>query len=87
MDGLTNLFAEDIGSSPSPQPGSNRVVKGSKLEGVRKEIELALSDLKSSRKILIIDGLDCLVAASGGEVTSLAAQDLILHLREVCPRS
>jgi hypothetical protein len=46
-------------------------------------IEAALGDLKTSKKVLIIDQLDLLLAATGDDVTSVGLQNMLLSLRGV----
>lgn len=79
VDGLTGLFTTD----------DDRIAAASKDRTLRKpgdlkkEIEAALDDLKPSRRVLIVDQPDALLAASGDEVTSLSLQNTLLSLREV----
>lgn len=80
MDGLTGLFT---GLGPTPGPRRERVLRSIKLADVKKEIETALAELQSTKKILVVDQLDALLAVTGEDLTSLKAQETVLSLREV----
>lgn len=58
-------------------------MRSSNLADVKKEIEAALGELQASKKILVIDQLDVLLAATGEETTNLKAQETLLQLRQV----
>lgn len=58
-------------------------MRSSNLANVKKEIEAALGELQASKKILVVDQLDALLAATGEETTSLKAQETLLQLRQV----
>lgn len=78
VDGLTGLVAGDAGG------GRNRVIKSPKEVDVRREIEAAVADLKTTKNVLIIDQPDVLLAMSKDEdTTSGSLGDLLLSLREV----
>ncbi|KAK7408862.1 hypothetical protein QQX98_008985 [Neonectria punicea] len=79
VDGLTGLVAGDA------PPGSRkeRVIRGSKLPDVKKELEAAVADLGTTRKVLIVDQLDALLAITDETTTSLALQNLLLSLRSL----
>jgi elongator complex protein 6 len=84
VDGLTGLFA----SESAPTQGSQHVLKSSGgIQGVRTVVEAALAQLKTEKKVLVLDQPDVLLAASGGDIGSQAVHNLILQLREVCPPS
>jgi elongator complex protein 6 len=83
VDGLTGLFT--AGNTPALQNGAQHVLRSSGgIEGVRKSVEEALAQLKTEKKVLILDQPDVLLAASGDETGSQAVHNLILQLREVC---
>lgn len=77
MDGLTGLFTGDAGS------GKDKTLRSSRVDDIRREVESAVADLKTERKILVVDQLDALLAASGEDVTSTALSNMLLSLREV----
>ncbi|KAH7304917.1 hypothetical protein B0I35DRAFT_145292 [Stachybotrys elegans] len=81
VDGLTGLFAGDASSSTTGN-SKERVLRSNKLDDISKELQAALGNVTASKKILIIDQLDVLLAASGDDLTSIAVQNLVLLLRE-----
>lgn len=82
VDGLTGLYTGD--ASPSGN-SSDVILKSPALEDVKTQIDAATERLQTSKKVLIVDGLDALIAmAPEGTASSLAAEKLILSLREVC---
>lgn len=50
---------------------------------MKKEVEGAIADLRTSRKVLIIDQLDALLAITDEATTGLTLQNLVLSLRSV----
>ncbi|KAK7426796.1 hypothetical protein QQZ08_006697 [Neonectria magnoliae] len=79
VDGLTGLVAGDAPSGSRKE----RVIRGSKLPDVKKELEAAVADLGTTRKVLIVDQLDALLAITDETTTSLALQNLLLSLRSL----
>lgn len=61
------------------------MLRSPKLEDVTREIGAAVDELRGGGKrvLLFIDQPDCLLAISGGSVTSEGLNDAILSLREV----
>jgi elongator complex protein 6 len=83
VDGLTGLLSGGRGSESTADRG--RVLLSGKPDEVRRSIEAAVADVRSSGpKILIIDQLDELLAIYGDEdVTGPALEGMLLSLREV----
>ncbi|KAL6917763.1 hypothetical protein ACHAPO_000430 [Fusarium lateritium] len=81
VDGLTGIY----GDSKPQVPGARkeRVLRGTNLADIKKEIEGAIGDLKASRKVLVIDQLDALLAVTDESTTSLTLQNLVLGLRSL----
>ncbi|KEY68658.1 hypothetical protein S7711_00536 [Stachybotrys chartarum IBT 7711] len=79
VDGLTQLFNGDQNSGGPPK---QRVLGSSSIDHLAKYCTAALADLKTTKKIIIVDQLDLLLAASGEDVTSTQMQNLVLVLRE-----
>ena len=78
VDGLTGLFTGKDGGR------KDQVLTSPRVEDVKGDIEAAVRDLQTRKKVLIVDQLDILLAASGEDVSSTAlANSLILPLREV----
>lgn len=46
-------------------------------------LRAALAELRCARVVLVVDGLDFLVATSAGDVAGAAVHDMLLGLREV----
>ncbi|KAF4984288.1 hypothetical protein FZEAL_500 [Fusarium zealandicum] len=82
VDGLTGLYGNDP-STARPSARKERVLKSTNLADVKREIEGAIADLNTSRKVLIIDQLDALLAITDESTTSLALQNLTLSLRSL----
>lgn len=82
VDGLTGLFNGEETRVSGPASKDRAI---GKVGDVRKEIEAALGAVRSSRRVLIIDQLDVLLATSGDELTSVSLQNMVLSLREVIP--
>jgi elongator complex protein 6 len=83
VDGLTGLLSGGRGSESTADRG--RVLLSGKPDAVRRSLEAAIADVRSSGpKILIIDQLDELLAIFGDEdVTGPALEGMLLSLREV----
>lgn len=83
VDGLTGLLSGGRGSESTVDRG--RVLLSGKPDDVRRSVEAAIADVRSSGpKILIIDQLDELLAIFGDEdVTGPALEGMLLSLREV----
>ena len=79
MDGLTALATGQVEGAVEK---GTRVLNSVKLDHVKAEIEAALADLRPTRRILIVDQPDALLAISD-DITSLALQNTLLSLREV----
>jgi elongator complex protein 6 len=86
VDGLSSLFTGKAADAAGGDRGS-RILRTSEIDHVRSEIETALADLRTGTKILVIDQLDALLAASGEDVTSTGLAAMLLSLREVSPDS
>ncbi|CAM1502018.1 Fc.00g040020.m01.CDS01 [Cosmosporella sp. VM-42] len=80
VDGLTGLFS---GAASTPGARKERVLRSSKLADVKKEIESAVAELRTTKKVLIVDQLDALLAVTGEDVTSLKVQEMVLSLRDL----
>ncbi|KAM5379602.1 hypothetical protein ACJZ2D_003796 [Fusarium nematophilum] len=89
IDGLTGLYGNGPSTARPAAPAARkeRVLQGTSLQDVKKEIEGAVADLRTSRKVLIVDQLDALLAITEESTTSLALQNLVLFLRSVSPFS
>lgn len=88
MDGLTGLYSGETTTTKTGQSGvvggtARRVLTSSSPDAVRAEIIAAAGDLKTDRKILLLDQPDALLATSGEALTSQGLQTMILQLREV----
>jgi elongator complex protein 6 len=81
VDGLTGLYGDSKPQAPGAR--KERVLRGTNVADIKKEIEGAIGDLRASRKVLIIDQLDALLAVSDESTTSLTLQNLVLGLRSV----
>ncbi|KAI5464150.1 hypothetical protein BGZ63DRAFT_377065 [Mariannaea sp. PMI_226] len=82
VDGLTGLVAPP-GPTGVSAARKERVLRSSKIVDVKKEIEGAIADLTTHRKILIVDQLDALLAITEEATTSLSIQNLLLSLRSL----
>lgn len=76
---------DDASGDRQGSKGKARVLRSSQLDEVRKGIEAALGDVRTSRKVLVVDQLDVLLAITGDQegVNSLAMENMLLSLREV----
>lgn len=85
MDGITGLCGPDVSSSRTsiPAPRKERIIKSTSVADIEKEIAGAISDLGASRKVLIIDQLDALLAITDESTTSQTLQNSLLSLRSV----
>jgi elongator complex protein 6 len=82
VDGLGGLCT---GEAPlETGKTKNRVIRSPRIDHVQAELEAALGDLTSRRKVLIVDQLDALLAVSEDNVTSTSLSSMLLSLREVC---
>ncbi|KAF9771613.1 hypothetical protein IL306_010762 [Fusarium sp. DS 682] len=81
IDGFSGLY----GDAKPVVPGARkeRILRSTKLADIKKEIEGAIADLRASRKVLVIDQLDALLAVTDDSTTSLTLQDLVLGLRSL----
>lgn len=81
VDGLTGVYGDSKPQASSAR--KERVLQSTNLTDIQKEIEGAIGDLRASRKVLIIDQLDTLLAVTDESTTSLTLQNLVLGLRSV----
>lgn len=81
MDGLTGLHT---GSAAATQASQHVLRSSEGVQRIKEGVEAALVQLKTGKKILVLDQPDVLLATSGDDVGSQAVQNLILQLREVC---
>ncbi|KAF4968945.1 hypothetical protein FSARC_3709 [Fusarium sarcochroum] len=79
VDGLTGLYSND--KAPASGARKERILRSPNLADIKKEVEGAIGDLRASRKFLIIDQLDALLAVTDESTTSLTLQNLVLGLR------
>ncbi|KAF5621764.1 hypothetical protein F52700_10636 [Fusarium sp. NRRL 52700] len=82
IDGFSGLYGEAKTSVP-PGTRKERTLRSTELTDIKREIEGAITDLRASRKILVIDQLDALLAVSDDSTTSLTLQDAVLSLRSL----
>jgi hypothetical protein len=66
-----------------PGTRKEKILRSTKLADIKKEVEGAIADLRASRKVLVIDQLDALLAVTDDSTTSLTLQDAVLGLRSV----
>ncbi|KAJ4200868.1 hypothetical protein NW767_007006 [Fusarium falciforme] len=85
VDGLTGLYSSAQPAVRPSVPGvrKERVIRSTNLADVKKEVEGAIADLRTSRKVLIIDQLDALLAITDESTTGLTLQNLVLSLRSL----
>lgn len=85
VDGLTGLYssAQPAARPSVPTARKERVLRSTNVADVKKEVEGAIADLRTSRKVLIIDQLDALLAITDESTTGLALQNLVLSLCSV----
>lgn len=81
VDGLTGLVTGEV--PPASTARKERVLRGSKIADIQKELEAAVADLRTTRKVLVVDQLDALLAVTDETTTSLTLQNLLLSLRSV----
>ena len=91
MDGMSGLF----GQQDKPRKGNEVIATGSRVvlknagtgpieEDILKAIEKINDEPKGrSRVLLMVDGLDLLLAAT--EASAIAVGDMLLNLREASP--
>lgn len=75
VDGVTGLF-----TPPDSQQSKDRVLRSGKAEDVKTQVEAALGDLKTAKKVLVVDQVDALLAM--GTTDALSLQNALLALRE-----
>lgn len=92
LDGLSGLFTGFVRKDNNRRGHGvgTTVLTDAGLDGVRDAIVSAAQGLKTSsglqedcKIVLVVDNLDFLLAASGGETTTWDAQNTLLGLREV----
>lgn len=98
VDGLSALFsplsdtAQDAahrGPAQRPTEPGRRVLSMPTVEGLRRELEGAIAELKAraapagSKTVLVIDQPDLLLAAAGYDLPGLALHQVLLDIREV----
>ncbi|KAF5627914.1 uncharacterized protein FTJAE_9044 [Fusarium tjaetaba] len=81
IDGFSGLHGEDKNGVPGTR--KERTLRSTELSDIKREIEGSVADLRASRKILIIDQLDALLAVTDDSTTSLTLQDAVLSLRSL----
>ncbi|KAI1245694.1 hypothetical protein MGN70_012586 [Eutypa lata] len=89
VDGLGALFEPSHARDPKPTSGpGRRVLSAPTVNGLRKELEQAISHLKANstnsgpKTVLIIDQPDLLLAAAGHDLSSHALYEMLLDIRE-----
>ncbi|KAI0886103.1 uncharacterized protein GGS22DRAFT_159895 [Annulohypoxylon maeteangense] len=89
IDGLADIFHKPQTSTTKRSPeitSGKKVLSGITLQLLNKELGDAISSVQRSsseqKTVLIIDHLDLLLAASGGEVSSPGLQEMLLGIRE-----
>ncbi|KAF4344612.1 hypothetical protein FBEOM_1407 [Fusarium beomiforme] len=85
IDGFSGLYGDAKPAVPGAR--KERILRSSKLADIKKEVEGAIADLRVSRKVLVIDQLDALLAVTDDSTTSLTIQDLVLGLRSLVNNS
>ncbi|RSL96600.1 hypothetical protein CEP52_011365 [Fusarium oligoseptatum] len=85
VDGLSGLYSnsQPVARPSVPATRKERVLRSTNLIDVKKEVEGAIADLRTSRKVLVIDQLDALLAITDESTTGLALQNLVLSLRSL----
>ncbi|KAH6973608.1 hypothetical protein BKA56DRAFT_659470 [Ilyonectria sp. MPI-CAGE-AT-0026] len=83
VDGLTGLVTGDASPAPASAVRKERVLRSSKVVDIKKELEAAVADLRTTRKVLVVDQLDTLLAITDETTTSLTLQNLLLSLRSI----
>ncbi|CVK91041.1 uncharacterized protein FMAN_09188 [Fusarium mangiferae] len=81
IDGFSGLYGEAKNGVLGTR--KERTLRSTELADIKREIEGAITDLRASRKILIIDQLDALLAVTDDSTTSLTLQDAVLSLRSL----
>lgn len=81
VDGLSGLYVPD--GEPATGGGRDHVLRGGKVDDVRKGLEKAIADVgRDGRKVvLMVDGMDAWLAMGG--VGALGALNVLNSLREV----
>ncbi|KOS18308.1 hypothetical protein ESCO_003237 [Escovopsis weberi] len=83
VDGLTGLYTAGAPSRSAAIELGKRTLRSDAPDDVRREIGLAVGELRTRTKVLILDGLDEWLAMSGDEVTTMAVEGVLLSLREL----
>lgn len=78
MDGLSGQI-----SSTNTTSKREKVLRSTRVNDVEREIGQALGELRTQKKVLIVDQIDALLAISEDDVTSSKLSNMILSLREV----
>lgn len=89
VDGLTGLLysgSDDGKAGDAADTRKDGVLKSSRIGDMQAEITAALAQLRTGRKVLVIDQIDVLLAVSEDEVTSTGISSMLLSLREVSHR-
>ncbi|ORY67725.1 uncharacterized protein BCR38DRAFT_338279 [Pseudomassariella vexata] len=90
VDGLSGLFTPPGGLKSKPSAGGGgagtRVLSGATVQELRKELNEAVTGLRVTRPdskiMLVLDGPDLLLAASGKTISGLVLQEILLDIRE-----
>ncbi|KAK5998769.1 putative MFS-type transporter [Cladobotryum mycophilum] len=83
VDGLTGIFTGNKPPGPVIRGKEGRVLRSDQLKDVKREIEAALGDVRTGKKVLIVDAVDEWLAVSGDEgMSGLAVENMLLSLRE-----
>jgi elongator complex protein 6 len=80
VDGLTGLTLGDV---PAAGVRREKVLRSRNVVDIKKDIEAAVGELGTRRKVLVVDQLDALLAITDEATTSLVVQNLLLSLRDV----
>ncbi|KAF7548077.1 hypothetical protein G7Z17_g7284 [Cylindrodendrum hubeiense] len=83
VDGLTGLVTGDAPPVPANPARKERFLRSTKLPDIKKELEAAVADLRTTRKVLVVDQLDALLAITDETTTSITIQNLLLSLRSL----
>lgn len=78
VDGLSGQI-----SSTNTTSKREKVLRSTRVNDVEREIGQALGELRTQKKVLIVDQIDALLAISEDDVTSSKLSNMILSLREV----
>lgn len=78
MDGLSGQI-----SGTNATGKREKVLRSTRVNDVEREIGQALGELRTQKRVLIVDQIDALLAISEDDVTSSKLSSMILSLREV----